>query len=953
MKKYYSLFLVSLFLILSSFSYAQDKKDIIKNYLLVNFASLNLSITDANQFTVTSYGTLKNPDYSIAYLQQEVGAIKIANTSATVLLKNNVVSNFNHSFIKNIAGSISTTIPSLNATQAARQAISQLGLNGSAGVTVTNHADKKDLTPSELGNSTFLSPLTYFKSIGGSYVLAYEILVKAPDAHWWYTKINASDGTLLEKSDLMISCNFDVPIETDAMPFTQREHKNHSHSYEKDNLLFNFKKDGKNTIVLETQSNLAIAGAADGSEYNAFPLGVETPSHGVRTIIKNPAVIASQPAKSAIPSPQGWHEFDGNIELRTFGNNVQAYEDIRNLNRPFDDASYAAISSEGTLKFDYPIDFLKAPVTYQKAATVNLFVWNNYMHDISYAYGFDETNGNFQNKDYGRFDELTAEDPFKSWNDDEVLAEAQDGQGLNNANFAPFIDGFTGKMQMYLWGASPFGEFLDVIDPTNNTTLLGTYDSTRFPFIPIPREGDPSLDSALVLVEDNGLPWVSANSTPPGVPAPSPDTKDGCTAYTAASAAAVKGKIAVIIRGNCPFVDKITIAQDNGAIGVIIINNVPEGGPVNGGGVPYKEIKIPTIGLSLEDGEKLLKEMETDSVYGRLIDRGPIDKIIFKDGDLDQGIIAHEYGHGISTRLVGGRNRIDCLLSQKNATQMGEGWSDFFGLITTQKSTDTPKQKRGIGTYVQHQEIDGAGIRPAPYSTDMDNVNDYTYADVADPTISQPHGIGFVWGTMIWDMYWAFIAEYGFDSDIYYGTGGNNKAIQLVMDGLKLINCENVGFVEGRDAIIKADAALYNGVNECMIRAVFARRGVGIGASQGTPSSREDQIENFEVDGLPNPTSASSLLFVNCASLSVFDNTKTLFSVYPNPANSEVFIMTNKNTGKAAISIFDINGKQVLETTMDLDSQSTLDTAKLLQGIYIITIKMEDGTSYSQKLIKE
>jgi hypothetical protein len=42
------------------------------------------------------------------------------------------------------------------------------------------------------------------------------------------------------------------------------------------------------------------------------------------------------------------------------------------------------------------------------------------MHDISYAYGFDETNGNFQNKD-GRFDELTAEDPFKSWNDDEVL----------------------------------------------------------------------------------------------------------------------------------------------------------------------------------------------------------------------------------------------------------------------------------------------------------------------------------------------------------------------------------------------------------------------------------------------------------------------------------------------------------------------------------------------------
>jgi hypothetical protein len=59
------------------------------------------------------------------------------------------------------------------------------------------------------------------------------------------------------------------------------------------------------------------------------------------------------------------------------------------------------LPTTGTLKFDYPIDF-KGPDNLSKAATVNLFVWNNYMHDISYAYGFDETNGNFQNKDYGR-----------------------------------------------------------------------------------------------------------------------------------------------------------------------------------------------------------------------------------------------------------------------------------------------------------------------------------------------------------------------------------------------------------------------------------------------------------------------------------------------------------------------------------------------------------------------
>jgi hypothetical protein len=35
------------------------------------------------------------------------------------------------------------------------------------------------------------------------------------------------------------------------------------------------------------------------------------------------------------------------------------------------------------------------------------------------------------------------------------------------------------------------------------------------------------------------------------------------------------------------------LAQQNGAIAVIIINNVAEDGPVNGGGEEYEEITIP------------------------------------------------------------------------------------------------------------------------------------------------------------------------------------------------------------------------------------------------------------------------------------------------------------------------------------------------------------------------
>jgi hypothetical protein len=40
------------------------------------------------------------------------------------------------------------------------------------------------------------------------------------------------------------------------------------------------------------------------------------------------------------------------------------------------------------------------------------------------------------------------------------------------------------------------------------------------------------------------------------------------------------------------------------------------------------------------------------------------------DGDFDNGIIAHEYGHGISTRLAGGRNNSSCLKIKSNGRRL-------------------------------------------------------------------------------------------------------------------------------------------------------------------------------------------------------------------------------------------------------------------------------------------
>jgi hypothetical protein len=62
------------------------------------------------------------------------------------------------------------------------------------------------------------------------------------------------------------------------------------------------------------------------------------------------------------------------------------------------------------------------------------------------------------------------------------------------------------------------------------------------------------------------------------------------------------------------------------------------------------------------------------------------------DGDFDNGVIAHEYGHGISTRLAGGRNsRLETI-----QIKMGEGWSDWFALMMQLKPGDVGASKRGI-----------------------------------------------------------------------------------------------------------------------------------------------------------------------------------------------------------------------------------------------------------------
>lgn len=203
-----------------------------------------------------------------------------------------------------------------------------------------------------------------------------------------------------------------------------------------------------------------------------------------------------------------------------------------------------------------------------------------------------------------------------------------------------------------------------------------------------------------------------------------------------------------------------------------------------------------------------------------------------RDGDLDAGIVVHEYGHGISNRLVGGPANVNCLT---NNQQPGEGLSDWWALAYTAKVGDTGATPRGMGTYALGQATNGAGIRTQRYSTDP-AVNTWTYASISGMAI--PHGVGSVWAQAAWEVYWKLVDQWGFDANLYNATGGagNQRMMLYVNEGLKNTAC-NPTFTQVRDGIIQAVTDNHGGEDVCRVWEAFAAFGLGTNAVSGGAGS--------------------------------------------------------------------------------------------------------------------
>jgi len=169
-----------------------------------------------------------------------------------------------------------------------------------------------------------------------------------------------------------------------------------------------------------------------------------------------------------------------------------------------------------------------------------------------------------------------------------------------------------------------------------------------------------------------------------------------------------------------------------------------------------------------------------------------------RDSSVDGDVVFHEYGHGISNRLIGNGSTA---LSGTQSGAMGEGWSDYWAT--------TINDDGAVGEYVTNNPN---GIRRAAYTVPAAAVHD-SYADVGAGGF-EVHRDGEVWAATLWDLRTQL---------------GAALSDRLVLHGMKFTP-NRPSFLNARDGILQADQDLNAGANRCAIWTVFARHGMGVSA---------------------------------------------------------------------------------------------------------------------------
>jgi hypothetical protein len=170
-----------------------------------------------------------------------------------------------------------------------------------------------------------------------------------------------------------------------------------------------------------------------------------------------------------------------------------------------------------------------------------------------------------------------------------------------------------------------------------------------------------------------------------------------------------------------------------------------------------------------------------------------------RDGAVDADIVFHEYGHGVSHRLIGNASGG---LDGAQSRAMGEGWSDYWGISAFDDGVR--------GEYVKNNPTNGN--RRTAYDGRTTSPNG-SYSMLGNEGY-EVHRDGEIWCQTLWHLREVL---------------GADVTDRLVIAGMK-VTPVNPSMLNARDGILAADVAL-GGANGCVIWRVFAAHGMGYSAT--------------------------------------------------------------------------------------------------------------------------
>ena len=284
-KRFYLLLITSLFLITTAFGQHEKAINSAKQFLKENIADWQLTEADIADVAIENVFTSKHNGVTHIYFNQQYQGVKIFNALSTInVLPNGEVLHASNRFLPKIATLINTTQARINPEVAIRTAALHLEIKAEVNLTnkVSASRNKVIYTNTNISNSDISVEPIYQLMEDGKLHLAWQLAIDMTEkADYWNVRVDAQTGKVISQNNWTTHCSLGIHEHKHGCGFLEREHQ----------------------MMESVQTVAEFIPAVDGSSYNVYAIPVESPIHGNRSIVNEPAYPAA--------SPFGWHDTNG------------------------------------------------------------------------------------------------------------------------------------------------------------------------------------------------------------------------------------------------------------------------------------------------------------------------------------------------------------------------------------------------------------------------------------------------------------------------------------------------------------------------------------------------------------------------------------------------------------------------------------------------------------------